>query len=193
MENLLFGSQSINCKKKKKSMKEFVTKDGRRVKEGDKLVKAITTLLGVIPVSIITLDEKSIPELVKEGVLTEVPSVTLSIPYCVEHLAKRIKWNVQNLDKYLDNLYEIYPAAVFSIVLRELAIIMDEKYPDHISNSEQVWAIRMTDGKIVQITSPIKSFNNFAAFRTLEDAIEAKKIMKEALADLFKRGGKQED
>ena len=149
-------------------MKEFVTKDGSRVKEGDKLVKAITTPLGVIPVDIITLDEKSIPELVKEGVLTEVPSVTLSIPYCVEHLAKRIKWNVENLVKYFDNLYRIYPAAVFSIVLRELAIIMDEKYPDHISNSEQIWAIRMTDGKIVQITSPIKSFNNFAAFRTLD-------------------------
>ena len=174
-------------------MKEFVTKDGSKVKEGDKLVKAITTPLGAIPVGIITLDGNSIPKLVEEGVLTEVPTVTLSAPYCVEHLAKGIKWNVENLVKYFDNLYKIYPAAVFSIILRELAIIMDGKYPDHISNSEQIWTIRMTDGKIVQITSPIKSFNNFAAFRTLEDAIEAKKVMKEALADLFKRGGKQKD
>lgn len=175
-------------------MKEFVTKDGSKVKEGDKLVKAITTPLGVIPVGIITLDKKSIPELVKEGVLIEgVPAAQLSIQDCIEHLAKRIKWNVENLVKYFDNLYKIYPVAVFSIILRELAIIMDEKYPDHISNSEQIWTIRVTDGKIVQITSPIKSFNNFAAFRTLEDAIEAKKVMKEALADLFKRGGKQKD
>lgn len=49
-------------------MKEFVTKDGSKVKEGDKLVKAITTPLGAIPVGIITLDENSIPELIKEGV-----------------------------------------------------------------------------------------------------------------------------
>ena len=176
-------------------MKEFVTKDGSRVKEGDKLVKAITTPLGVIPVGIITLDEKSIPELVKEGVLTEVPTVTLSAPYCVEHLAKRIKWNVENLVKYFDNLYKIYPAAVFSIVLRELAIIMDEKYPDHINKSKEIWTISTINGEIGRIKNldKIKNFRNFAAFRTLEDAIEAKKVMKEALADLFKRGGKQKD
>lgn len=173
-------------------MKEFVTKDGSKVKEGDKMVKAITTPLGVIPVGIITLDEKSIPELVKGRVLTEVPSATLSIPYCVEHLAKRIKWNVENLVKYFDNLYKIYPAAVFSIVLRELAIIMDEKYPDHVSQSKEIWTISTLNGNIKQVKdlTKIKNFRNFAAFRTLEDAIEAKKVVKEALADLFKKGGK---
>lgn len=173
-------------------MKEFVTTDGSRVKEGDKIVEAVTTPLGVIPIGVITLDEKSIPELVKKRVLTEVPSVTLSIPYCVEHLAKRIKWNAENLDKYFDNLYKIYPAAVFSIVLRELAIIMDEKYPDHINKSKEVWSISSLNGEIVRIKSlnKIKNFRNFAAFRTLEDAMEAKKIMKEALADLFKGDGK---
>lgn len=173
-------------------MKEFVTKDGSKVKEGDKLVKAITTPLGAIPVGIITLDENSISELIKEGVLTKVPTVTLSAPYCVEHLAKRIKWNVENLVKYFDNLYKIYPAAVFSIVLRELAIIMDEKYPDHINKSKEIWTISTINGEIGRIKNldKIKNFRNFAAFRTLEDAMEAKKIMKEALADLFKRDGK---
>lgn len=176
-------------------MKEFVLKDGSRVKEDDKLVNTIATPFGVIPIGIITLDEKSIPELVKEGVLTEVPSVTLSIPYCVEHLAKRIKWDVENLVKYFDNLYRIYPAAVFSIVLRELAIIMDEKYPDHINKSKEIWTISTLNGEIVRVKNlnEIKNFRNFAAFRTLEDAIEAKKVMKESLADLFKRGGKQKD
>lgn len=173
-------------------MKEFVTKDGSKVKEGDKLVKAITTPLGAIPVGIITLDENSVPELIKEGVLTEVPSVTLSIPYCVEHLAKRIKWNVENLVKYFDNLYKIYPAAVFSIILRELAIIMDEKYPDHINKSKEIWVISTINGEIGRIKNldKIKNFRNFAAFRTLEDAMEAKKIMKRALEDLFNRNGK---
>ena len=173
-------------------MKEFVTKDGSKVKEGDKLVNAVATPFGVIPIGIITLDENSIPKLVEEGVLTEVPTVTLSAPYCVEHLAKRIKWNVENLVKYFDNLYKIYPAAVFSIVLRELAIIMDEKYPDHINKSKEIWTISTINGEIGRIKNldKIKNFRNFAAFRTLEDAMEAKKIMKEALADLFKRDGK---
>ena len=124
--------------------------------------------------------------------MTEVPTVTLSAPYCVEHLAKRIKWNVENLVKYFDNLYKIYPAAVFSIVLRELAIIMDEKYPDHINKSKEIWTISTINGEIGRIKNldKIKNFRNFAAFRTLEDAMEAKKIMKEALADLFKGDGK---
>lgn len=183
MENLLFGSQNINYKKKRKSMKEFVMKDGSRVKEGDNIV---------IP-TIVSIDENSIPKLVKDGILTEVKVSSLSIEgYCLEHLAKRIGWNVQNLEKYLDNLYTVYPTAVFSIILRELAIIMDKKYPDHINKSKEIWTISSVNGEITRIKelNKIKNFRNFAAFRNLEDAIEAKEIMKEALADLFKRGGK---
>lgn len=190
----MFGLQNTNYKKK--SMREFVTENGNRVKEGDNLVRATITLLGGFIIDTVTLDEESIPVFVKQGVLTEVSPVPLplSTSCCIKHLAKRIKWSIQNLEKYLDNLYKIYPAALFSIILRELALIMDEKYPDHISNSEQIWTIRVTDGKIVRVaTDHIKSFNNFAAFRTLEDAIEAKKVMNKALEDLFKRGGKQED
>lgn len=176
-------------------MKEFVTKNGSRVKEGDGLVRAINTIFGELPIDVITLNEKSIPKLVKQGILTEVKPSSLSIQDCVEHLAKRIGWNVQNLEKYLDNLYTIYPVAVFSIILRELAIIMDEKYPDHINNSKEIWTISSLNGEIARVKelNKIKNFRNFAAFRTLEDAVEAKKIMKEALADLFKRSGKQED
>lgn len=162
-------------------MREFVMKDGSRVKEGDNLV---------IP-AIVTIDENSIPELVKDGILTEVKVSPLDIAECNKHLAKRIGWKVQNLEKYFDSLYKIYPITVFSIILRELAIIMDEKYPGHISNSEKIWVIGTINGEIAEVKdlTKIKNFRNFAAFRTLEDAMEAKKIMKAAFADLFKRGG----
>lgn len=180
-------------------MEEFVTKSGRKVKKGDKLTKIIVTPYGVIPFSFI-LDNTTIPYFIKEGTLKEVPSSTVSdnnfnIEYCVKHLAKRIKWNAQNTLKYLNNLYNIYPAAVFSVILRELAIMLDEKYPNHIENSKEIWIISTLDGEIKKVpdTTKIKNFRNFAAFRTLEDAKIAKGIMKETFSDLFSRGGKQKD
>lgn len=137
--------------------------------------------------------EETIPFLLKKGIIEEISeSSEIDIDDVVKHLASRIGWNIENLDKYLNNLYKIYPAAVFSIILRELAIILDEKYPDHINKSKEVWAISTINGEIVRIKNldKIKNFRNFAAFRTLEDAMEAKKIMKKALADLFKGNGK---
>lgn len=135
--------------------------------------------------------EKALTEFIKLEVVSKEPE-GLDIPYLVNHLAGRINWNPNNLLKYLETLEAIYPAAVYSIFLREVAIIMDEKYPDHISNSKEIWTIRMTDGKIMRYEGRIKSFKNFAAFRTLEDAIIAKKVTGELLPELFK-GGKQED
>lgn len=178
-------------------MKEFVTKEGNRVKEGDKLAKVLNTAYGPIVLEVIEINDKSIPELIEEGVLISgtPESTKLNIQTCIEHLAKRIKWNTNNLDKYLENLYKIYPIAVFSILLRELAIILDEKYPNHIENSKEIWCISAVDGEIKKIkdVTKIKNFRNFAAFRTLEDAKIAKEVMKEALSDLFVRGGKQKN
>ncbi len=178
-------------------MKEFLTKNGDRVKKGDKIINVIRTAYGPIPLEVIEINDESIPELIKEGFLIEgTPKTdTLDMQMCVKHLASRIKWNLQNLLKYLDNLYTIYPAAVFSIILRELAIMLDEKYPNHIENSDEIWCISTIDGEIKKVKdiTKIKNFRNFAAFRTLEDAKIAKGVMKEALSDLFSRGEKQKD
>lgn len=137
--------------------------------------------------------EETIPFLLEKGIIKEISEGSeIDIENVVKHLASRIGWNIENLDKYLDNLYKIYPVAVFSIILRELAIIMDEKYPDHINKSKEIWSISTLNGEIVRVKNlnKIKNFKNFAAFRTLEDALKAKKIMKRALEDLFNRNGK---
>ena len=137
--------------------------------------------------------EETIPFLLEKGIIKEIPEPSeIDINDVVKHFASRIGWNIENLDKYLDNLYKIYPAAVFSIILREFAIIMDEKYPGHINKSKEIWSISTLNGEIVRVKNlnKIKNFKNFAAFRTLEDALKAKKIMKRALEDLFNRNGK---
>ena len=174
-------------------MSKLILKEtGREVKMGDKLIQVAIMFGFPIPVKEIIVSEKTIPDLIKQGVIVEEGAdkgVDFDIPAAEAHLAERIGWNSSNLDKYLDNLYRISPAAVFSVLLKEVAIMLDEKYPDDINNSKEVWIISTLDGEIKQVKElhKIKNFRNFAAFRSLDDALTAKKIMTLALQDLYGR------
>ena len=101
------------------------------------------------------------------------------------------------LDDVLNNLYadstnegvEIliennYPGAAVSVILRTIALMMDENYPDHISNCGTVYYHSFLDGKIHSIpTNTInkKAWKYFAAFRTQEDAVKAIKLTQAAI------------
>lgn len=172
--------------------KLILKRTGKPVEKGEKLVKVVEVFGLPIPVDEIVLDGKTIPDLIKQGVITEEgidKGVDFDIPAAMVHLAERIGWNSNNLDKYLTNLYKISPAAVFSVLLREVAIMLDERYPDHINKSKEVWVISTLNGEIKQVKElhKIKNFRNFAAFRSLDDALIAKKIMAPALQDLYGR------
>ena len=168
---------------------------GKEVKMGEKLIKVVE-LFGVpIPVAHIEVNETTLPDLIKHGIVVAEGSdsgIDITIEGAVQHLANRIGWNKENLEKYFNNLYKISPAAVFEIVLKEVAILLDERYPDHISNSKEIWVINKVNGEIQKLKdlSKIKSFQHFAAFRSLEDALIAKKVMAPALKDLY---GKQKN
>lgn len=172
--------------------KLILKRTGKPVEKGEKLVKVVEVFGLPIPVDEIVLDDKTIPDLIKQGVITEEgvdKGVDFDIPAAMVHLAERIGWNSNNLDKYLTNLYKISPAAVFSVLLKEVAIMLDERYPDHINKSKEVWVISTLDGEIKQVKElhKIKNFRNFAAFRSLDDALIAKKIMAPALQNLYGR------
>ena len=168
---------------------------GKEVKMGDKLIKVVE-LFGIpIPVAQVEVNETTLPDLIKQGIIVTEGSdsgIAITIESAVQHLADRIGWSRENLEKYFNNLYKISPAAVFEIVLKEVAILLDEKYPDHISNSKEIWTINKASGEIQEIKnlSKIRSFQHFAAFRSLNDAIVAKSVMAPALKDLY---GKQKN
>ena len=170
---------------------------GKEVEMGNTFAFGMNSAYGFMPFYTVVVCEESIPFLIKEGIIKEVENEEIPTePYFyIKHLADRIHWNVENLRKYLSNLYTIYPAAVFSIMLREVAIVLDEKYDNHIENSKEIYVISSLNGEISKVKdlNKIKNFKNFAAFRTLEDAITAKKILEEPMKQLFKRGGKQKD
>lgn len=179
-------------------MKKYVLKEtGKEVFLGDTLVKIIKTFKGKLALPIV-ITESTLAKLVKEGVIEEVnptqpkSDISEEIGFYIEHLANRAGWKAENLAKYLDNLALISEAALFSILLREIAIVLDKQYPDHIENSPEIFVISLANGEIQKVKElhRIKNFKNFAAFRTVADAIKAKSILKPFMVDMFKKNGK---
>lgn len=186
-------------------MKKYLNSEGNEIKVGTPIVcKVLNTETGRRTTELCVATEEVLDKAVADGVLTIANSTEggthLSIEFYVEHLADRIGWKMSNLVKYLDNLYKIYPTAVFQILLREVAIVLDQKYPDHIERSKEIWCISLATGEIGKVPENkrhlIRNFRSFAAFRTLDDAMAAKHILKVPMKELFarpKKSGKQKD
>lgn len=176
--------------------KIYLTSNGKEVKIGDSVVSTeVCThpIFGeVVAEMSILVTPESIPMLKKAGAIVEEGDKdvhVLSGDMIVERLAKKMGWKPQKMLNYLINLAELNPAAWFNTVLREVAIILDEQYKDHIENSPEIYVISLLDGRITKANKAhIKNYRNFAAFRTIEDARIACRFFKESLKDMF--GGK---
>lgn len=192
-------------------MEKFILKNGKEVKMGDKLIKhgvADTPFGKGLIMQEIIVNEKTLPELIKAGVLTpmkECPhkagclcrhctkgEVPMDMNFYIEKIAVRLGWKPEKVYNYLNGVDSILPAAAFYMVLREIAIELDKKYEDHIENSPEIYVISMLDGRITKANKAhIKNYRNFAAFRTIEDAKIACRIVKPILKEMFKsKGGK---
>lgn len=110
----------------------------------------------------------------------------------IQSIADRMHWNVEKTEGYLKVLFKMNPSALFSVLLKEIAIDLDKQYPDHINNCSEVYVISTLNGKINKIPRHyIKNFRNFSAFRTLEDARTACIILSDLLKYMF--NGEQKD
>lgn len=191
--------------KNKKTMKKFYLKNGKEVQVGDTITKVIKTkhpLLGeVTMVENVVVTEAALPKLIEKGIITtslgsdfDVDKVKpaeshMNLHCYVEKLAKKLNWKVEKMYNYLNTIDSVYPAAAFSMILREVAIELDKKYEDHIEKSPEIYVISMLDGKITKANKAhIKNYRNFAAFRSVEDAKTACSIVREILKELFKSG-----
>lgn len=110
----------------------------------------------------------------------------MNVNYYIESLAKKMRWKPEKMRGYLNTLWEINPSAAFSVLLKEIAIELDKKYKDHISNCKEFFIISTADGRIHKtLKAYIKNFRNFAAFRTEEDARIACRILRLELKEMF--------
>lgn len=105
--------------------------------------------------------------------------------YYIAKIAERKGWKFERTNKWLKEIEQEYPAAAFNIVLKEIAIDLDKKYPDHISESEHIYVISTANGRIVEADkTKIRNYKNFAAFRTIDDAKFACKVLRQSLKDM---------
>ena len=186
-------------------MEKFILKNGGEVKMGDKLIKqgVVNTLFGKeFIIQEVIVNEKTLPELLKAGVLTPVGcahgtdctckpcaknEVPMDMNFYIERIAARLGWKPEKVYNYLNSVDSILPAAAFSMILREIATELDKKYEDHIENSPEIYVISLLDGRITKANKAcIKNYRNFAAFRTIGDAKIACKIVKPILKEMFK-------
>ena len=186
-------------------MEKFILKNGEEVKMGDKLIKqdVRNTPLGKrLIIQEIIVNEKTLSELLKAGVLTLVgcshdtdctcrycakSEVPMDMDFYIERIAARLGWKPEKVYNYLNSVDSILPAAALSMVLREIAVELDKKYEDHIENSPEIYVISLLDGRITKANKAhIKNYRNFAAFRSVSDAKIACSIVKDILKKMFK-------
>lgn len=108
------------------------------------------------------------------------------LEYYLNKIANRQGWDSNKTKHFMGKMFDINYAAAFSVYLREIAIELDKKYEDHISNCNEVYVISIADGRIHKMyKAQIKNFRNFAAFRTVEDAQFACRILKHMIKHMF--------
>lgn len=173
--------------------KKLYFEDGKEAKIGDVVSfskEDNDPVLGKITTTIIAnITKESIAPLIQMGVLRVEPndiSIPTDVSYYIKKLSSKIGWKEENTVNILDRIDKVYPIASFSLILREIALELDKKYDDHIKNSPNIFSLSSIDGKICRVPkAKIRSYKNFAAFRTVEDAKVACRILSPVLKDMY--------
>ena len=103
----------------------------------------------------------------------------------VSKMAKK-GMNALIAEKALRIIKEINLSGYFSLILKEIALEMDSKYPDHISKSANFYTISSKDGKPYYVNiNELKSIKSVALFRSEAEVIVACKILASLKKELF--------
>ena len=129
-------------------------------------------------------DKNLVNQLLAAGVIKE--ENTLSIEDIVEHLDRRIDCNVETL---LENLEKANKKALFILLIKEAALVLDNEYEGHIKYANEIWGVNMTDYTPMLLSNnpeEIKKapFHLLAAFRCKEDVEEAIEVLKPLIDEL---------
>lgn len=172
-------------------MSKFVLKNDpqQEVRIGDSITATRKSESGILTITR-TITEDVLNELIKSGVVIKVDSENgeeeMNIFHVIAHLAKRLGWKPENLKKYIENLYSISPVAVYQILLKECAIMIDSNYKNHITEVHKVYAVSIVDGEVFEIEQDsCGNYTNVALFRTPTEARLAKKVLMLIEADIF--------
>ena len=168
-------------------MKIKIKENGQEVKFGDFIYELYETSGYHFIGKKIMITKDNLSDFVEKGILVVENDNVLTLDKVTEHIANRIGWKKENVEKYLDNLYYINKTAVFSTLLKEIAIMLDKKYEGHISKCKEIWILNKATGspQVITDASKIKNIKNFAAFRTRQDIDLALNVLSKAIEDLY--------
>lgn len=170
-------------------MKKIITNSGCELCIGDTVTVSINTYkndIGIHKVGTrVIVDELFLQKLVNEGVAKEV--VDIDMREINHRISIKLKLNLADTATFMDTLMSVHPVSGLQIILREIALKLDEKYANHISESPVLYIVNIFNGKITQVENKfdIKSYKHFAGFRTIEDAKTACRAVKPILKHMY--------
>lgn len=101
-------------------------------------------------------------------------------------VAIRKDWTIERTKRWIAGIEQINTLSAINILLKQIALLLDQQYKDHIRNSKELYYISTMTGEIAPITIlPSVNFRTGAFFRTVKDA----KLAKVALSEYFKKVG----
>lgn len=164
---------------------QFIGPQGSMRLAGDQMNKSVLSLL----IACGTVKEVEVSKEEKErGMYGNLGGVPDNAGFYISQAGKKLGIDPLSACELLEMVAIMNPTAFFSILLREVAVELDKKYPDHIENSKEIYYINVFNGTITKADKAwIRNYRNFAAFRTVEDARVACKILSPIMKDLFKR------
>ena len=123
-------------------------------------------------------DENLVAQLLEAGVIEE--EWELSMDDIVEHLDNRINCDVH---VFLENLEKVNKKALFILLLKEAALVLDNEYDGHIKYADELWGVSMATYKPFLMTQEPglilnTDFTKMAAFRCKKDAEDAVEVLK---------------
>lgn len=166
--------------------KYYLKANDKEVKLGDivRVRKEIETELGHVAFTAhLTLTEKTLPILIKDGIITVKEEVSLDKEFCIKQFAKRNKLDIAEASKLISKIIGNNPSSALKILLKELSLYFNSE--EELRILPKVFAISVLDGSVYPInTKDIKSKEiPFAAFASKNKAKKAKGV----LFDLFVR------
>lgn len=152
-------------------MKKYILNDSskKEVKVGDTLSCSII------------VSKSNLPKLIEKGIIKDVTPITWNT------IIKSIESKPGYVTGTIDSLYYISSISLFHLMLREAAILMDQKYEGHIKECGEVYVMSTVMSlKIGKLLVDSKTtFESFAAFRTSEDIEKARQILMPLIEKIY--------
>lgn len=124
----------------------------------------------------------------KEEISSSAPK---DLGYYEGLIAKVHNWDEYQQARFFSTLREVWPPLYYFIILRAIAEVMDDNYPDHIRNSKHIYTVSLITNSVYGVyKGAASSWQTFAAFRSIEEAEEARRILRPFVDKYLNNGRK---